>query len=80
MLEGHVKKEEVVKNGLKTYRSTWIGGKTIKAAAYDSQSAGYNTFNTVSVRLWTALPIFTSDLSKDQSETLKQLKANLAKR
>lgn len=71
MLEGHVIKKEEVKNGMKIYRSTWIGGKTIKAAAYDSQSAGYNTFNTVSVRLWNALPIFTSDSSKDQTEILK---------
>lgn len=32
--------------------------KLIRAMAYDSQNAGYNTFNTVSVRLWTAFPTF----------------------
>jgi hypothetical protein len=57
-LEGEVVKEEIELNGLKIYKSKWIGGKMIRAMAYDSQNAGYNTFNTVSVRLWSALPIF----------------------
>lgn len=36
----------------------------MRAMAYDSQTAGYNTFNTVSVRLWTALPIFGNEAKK----------------
>ena len=40
----------------------WVDTKQIKAMAYDSQNAGYNTFNTISVRLWTAMPIFGSDI------------------
>ena len=66
-------KSEVVTNGLKTYKSNWVGGKLIKATAYDSQCAGYQTFNTVSVRLWSALPIFGSDNAR-QGETVRQLR------
>lgn len=36
--------------------------------AYDSQNAGYNTFNTVSVRLWSALPVFNSEKHKGTSD------------
>jgi hypothetical protein len=35
-LEGEVVKEEVEINGLKIYKSKWIGGKMIRAMAYDS--------------------------------------------
>ena len=75
MLEGKVEKQEVVKNGLKIIKSNWVNGKKVKATAYDSQCAGYNTFNTVSVRLWNALPIFRSSMKKDQTETIAQIKA-----
>jgi len=70
---GEVVKEEVDLNGLKILRSQWTGGRIVKAMAYDSQNAGYNTFNTVSVRLWSALPIFGSD-SKYHNEIANQLK------
>lgn len=60
-LGGQVIKEEVEVNGLKILQSKWIGGTIVKAMAYDSQNAGYNTFNTVSVRLWNAVPIFGMD-------------------
>jgi hypothetical protein len=53
-MEGQVEKEVVYTNGLKLTKSRWIGSKVTKATAYDSQQAGYNTFNTVSVRLWSA--------------------------
>mmetsp|Transcript_10057 Transcript_10057/g.16945 ORF Transcript_10057/g.16945 Transcript_10057/m.16945 type:complete len:319 (-) Transcript_10057:2364-3320(-) len=56
--EGRVEKQEHSTNGLRVVRSRWVDQKRIKAMAYDSQNAGYNTFNTVSVRLWSALPIF----------------------
>jgi starch phosphorylase len=64
-MEGKVLKTEHEQNGLKISRSQWIDTKQIRAMAYDSQNAGYNTFNTVSVRLWTALPTFGE---KQQSE------------
>lgn len=46
----------------------------IRAMAYDSQNAGYNTFNTVSVRLWSALPIFGIDYKENQTDIINQLK------
>lgn len=71
-LGGQVIKEEIEQNGLKILRSSWIGGTIVKAMAYDSQNAGYNTFNTVSVRLWSAVPIFGID-SKWHHEIANQL-------
>ena len=44
--------------------------------AYDSQNAGYNTFNTISVRLWTAMPIFGSDIRSNQSDIVHMLQQN----
>jgi starch phosphorylase len=70
---GQVVKEEIEQNGLKILRSKWIGGMIVKAMAYDSQNAGYNTFNTVSVRLWSALPIFGGDC-KYHAEIANQLR------
>jgi|TARA_B110000285_G_C14844963_1_gene477141 starch phosphorylase len=61
-MEGRVQKYDEDLNGLKVTRSQWVDTKQIKAMAYDSQNAGYNTFNTISVRLWTAMPIFGSDI------------------
>lgn len=66
-------KEEIEQNGLKILKSKWVGGMIVKAMAYDSQNAGYNTFNTVSVRLWSALPIFGSD-GKFHNEIANQLR------
>ena len=43
--------------------------------AYDSQNAGYNTFNTVSVRLWRAQPIFCNDFRHNKEEVISQLKS-----
>ena len=57
-------------NGLKVTRSQWVEAKQIRAMAYDSQNAGYNTFNTVSVRLWSALPIFGSDYRQNQYDII----------
>lgn len=58
---GKVIKSISENNGLKISRSEWIADEQMRAMAYDSQTAGYNTFNTVSVRLWTALPIFGNE-------------------
>lgn len=72
-LGGQVVKEEIEQNGLEILKSKWIGGMIVKAMASDSQNAGYNTFNTVSVRLWSALPIFGGD-SKYHNEIANQLR------
>jgi starch phosphorylase len=34
----------------------WEGGSTILARAYDTPIPGYNTFNTINLRLWRSLP------------------------
>jgi hypothetical protein len=70
--EGRVDKKEEEVGGLRVIKSHWVKTKVIRAMAYDSQNAGYNTFNTVSVRLWSALPIFNSD-SVLKGEVLDQL-------
>ena len=54
-------------------RSQWVDTKQVRAMAYDSQNAGYNTFNTVSVRLWSALPIFGNDYRKNTTDIINQL-------
>ena len=60
-LNGRVIKVEEERNGLRVYKSKWVEATPVRAMAYDSQNAGYNTFNTVSVRLWSAVPMFGSD-------------------
>jgi starch phosphorylase len=57
---------ETENNGLKITRSQWVDTNNIRAMAYDSQNAGYNTFNTVSVRLWTAFPTF-DQMNRDEN-------------
>ena len=57
-------------DGLRVIKSKWVEQQYIRAMAYDSQNAGYNTFNTVSVRLWSALPIFFSDPKKKRSKII----------
>jgi hypothetical protein len=64
---------EVENNGLKVLRSRWEDSLVIKAQAYDSQFAGYNTFNTVSVRLWSALPIFANDIHQNSDDIINLL-------
>jgi len=54
-------------------RSKWVDCKLVKAMAWDSQVAGYNTFNTVSVRLWSALPIFANDTTENHSDIITML-------
>jgi starch phosphorylase len=34
----------------------WEGGQVIIARAYDNPIPGYNTFNTINLRLWRSLP------------------------
>ncbi|CAG9466914.1 unnamed protein product [Pedinophyceae sp. YPF-701] len=37
--------------------SGWEGGEVIEAVAYDSPIPGYNTVNTISLRMWNAEPV-----------------------
>lgn len=37
-------------------RTCWEGGEVIIARAYDNPVPGYNTFNTINLRLWRSLP------------------------
>jgi len=69
-MEGRVTRVDQEVNGLKVTKSRWVEAKQIRAMAYDSQNAGYNTFNTVSVRLWSALPIFGSDCKQNQLDII----------
>ena len=74
MLEGRVDKYQDTHNGLTVIRSRWVDAKIVKAQAWDSQTAGYNTFNTVSVRLWSSMPIFSNDTTENEhSDILKVL-------
>ena len=70
---GKVVKVEHEQNGLKVVRSQWVDTQQIRAMAYDSQNAGYNTFNTVSTRLWTALPIFGENQTNQSMDQYKNI-------
>lgn len=37
-------------------KTVWEGGEVIHARAYDNPIPGYNTFNTINLRLWRSLP------------------------
>mmetsp|Transcript_18353 Transcript_18353/g.16001 ORF Transcript_18353/g.16001 Transcript_18353/m.16001 type:complete len:91 (+) Transcript_18353:780-1052(+) len=37
-------------------RTYWEGGETVYAVAYDNPIPGYNTFNTINLRLWRSEP------------------------
>ncbi|CAD8163335.1 unnamed protein product [Paramecium octaurelia] len=44
-------------------RSVWEGGETIMARAYDTPIPGYNTQNTIALRLWKSHPASEFDFS-----------------
>lgn len=46
--------ERQVKNGQE--RVVWRGGENVIAEAYDNIIPGFNTFNTINLRLWKSLP------------------------
>lgn len=37
-------------------RVLWDGGETVLAVAYDHPIPGFNTFNTINLRLWRSRP------------------------
>jgi len=43
-------------------RKRWRGGETVVAVAYDNPVPGYDTFNTINLRLWRAAPSAEFDL------------------
>jgi len=40
----------------------WTGGEVVRAVAYDSPIPGYDTYNTLNLRLWSAAPAHEFDL------------------
>lgn len=49
---GHVEKR--VENGVE--KSIWMPSETVIAVAYDTPISGYDTFNTINLRLWRSRP------------------------
>lgn len=60
---GHVRRTEV--DG-KT-RCIWEGGQTVNAMAYDNPVPGYDTNNTINLRLWRSIPDEELDFRKFDS-------------
>eukprot|EP01018_Ginkgo_biloba_P014979 Gb_36824 [translate_table: standard] len=54
------KVEEEVSNDRKRWK--WIPGEMVEAVAYDNPIPGYDTGNTINLRLWAAKPSGESDL------------------
>lgn len=44
-------------------RSVWEGGEIVLAEAYDSPLPGFNTFNSINLRLWKSVPTHEFDFS-----------------
>jgi starch phosphorylase len=56
--------------------SVWEGGEVILACAFDNPIPGYNTFNTVNLRLWKSVPGTEFDFSSfNQGDYFKALEA-----
>jgi len=45
-------------------RSVWEGGENIIAEAYDNIFPGFNTFNSINLRLWKSIPTSEFDFSQ----------------
>jgi len=43
-------------------KCSWVGGETVLAVAYDYPIPGYNTYNTLNIRLWSSKPSKEFDL------------------
>ncbi|XP_057837765.2 uncharacterized protein LOC131047970 isoform X2 [Cryptomeria japonica] len=57
------KVEEEVHKGRR--RRKWIPGEMVEAVAYDNPIPGYDTGNTINLRLWAAKPSSECDLGKE---------------
>lgn len=53
-----------VSNDPITGRCKWEGGEVVHAVAYDTPIPGHDTFNTINLRLWKAVPGSEFDLAK----------------
>ncbi|KAL8425776.1 hypothetical protein Efla_004128 [Eimeria flavescens] len=51
---GSVKEYRDPQNG--RMRSKWVGGEIVQAMAYDTPIPGFDTYNTINLRLWKACP------------------------
>lgn len=59
-----------------TETTVWEGGETIVAVAYDNPIPGFDTFNTINLRLWRALPAREFDFASFNSgDYLKAVEA-----
>ena len=58
-------KEETQADGTK--RKVWAGGEEVRAVAYDNPIPGFDTYNTINLRLWKAAPSAEFDLSSFNS-------------
>lgn len=55
---------------------TWVPDETVKAVAYDSPIPGFDTFNTINLRLWKARPTNEFDFqSFNQGDYFKAIEA-----
>lgn len=50
-----------------TEKATWEGGETVIAMAYDNPVPGFDTYNTINLRLWKATPSSEFDLASFNS-------------
>lgn len=57
---------DVLKDGKVLHK--WEGGHTVIAIAYDTPVPGYNTHNTINLRLWSAQPATVFDLDQFNRE------------
>jgi starch phosphorylase len=48
-------------------RTVWSGGETVVAVAYDNPIPGFDTWNTINLRLWKALPAREFDFASFNS-------------
>lgn len=56
--------------------SVWEGGETVMACAYDNPIPGFNTFNTVNLRLWKSAPGSEFDFTSfNQGDYFKALES-----
>eukprot|EP01130_Rhizamoeba_saxonica_P015962 TRINITY_DN7284_c0_g1_i1.p1 TRINITY_DN7284_c0_g1~~TRINITY_DN7284_c0_g1_i1.p1 ORF type:complete len:941 (+),score=214.82 TRINITY_DN7284_c0_g1_i1:169-2991(+) len=64
--------ESIGENGEKSYE--WNGGETVIAVAYDVPVPGYDTYNTINLRLWSATASNEFDLvSFNQGDYIKAI-------
>lgn len=72
MFGGRVEKRH--ENGVE--KCSWVGGEIVRAVAYDSPIPGYDTFNTINLRLWKSRPTNEFDFqSFNQGDYFKAIEA-----